>query len=109
MMESSNISKRLSDVSISSFISKLEYKCGWYGRILIKVGKYYPSSQTCSFCGSKNSDVKDLSIRNWTCPKCHMEHDRDINTAENILQEGISNLFFKESRFGTNLEDYTLI
>ena len=91
MMEERNLSKRLSDVSIATFIKKLEYKSKWYGRVFIKVGKYYPSSQVCSCCGNKNPLVKDLSIRAWECPICHTEHDRDINAAINILEEGIFN------------------
>ena len=93
MMEESNLAKRLSDVSISSFINKLEYKSKWYGRTLVKVGKYFASSQICSFCGIKNALIKDLSIRKWQCPECNMEHDRDVNAASNILMEGINKLF----------------
>jgi len=91
MMESSNLAKRLSDVSIASFITKLEYKSKWYGRIFIKINKYYPSSQVCSICGEQNELVKDLSVRDWECPHCHMEHDRDENAAINILQQGLFN------------------
>ena len=91
MMEESAFAKRLSDVSISRFISKLEYKSKWYGRLFIKVDKYYPSSQICSICGYQNKLVKDLSIRRWQCPECQMEHDRDENAASNILIQGLFN------------------
>ena len=97
MMMESNLAKRLADVSISEFINKLEYKSRWYGRLFIKIDKYYASSQICSFCESKNPEVKDLSVRNWVCPTCHMEHDRDINAAENIVNRGMDILFDKYS------------
>lgn len=91
MLKNHKLAKRLNDVSISSFISKLEYKSKWYGRIFIKVNKYFASTQICHVCGYKNKSLKDLSIRIYTCPICHMEHDRDINAAINILEEGIFN------------------
>mgnify|MGYP003313260861 len=50
---------------------------------------FYPSSQTCHCCGYKNEETKDLKVREWTCPKCHAEHDRDINASINILMQGI--------------------
>ena len=89
MLKNHRLAKRLSDVSISTFLNKLEYKCKWYGRIFIKINKYYASSQTCSFCDHKNKAVKDLNIREWKCPICNMEHDRDINAAINILHQGL--------------------
>ena len=67
----------------------LKYKTEWYGKELIMVNTYYPSSQKCNYCGHVNHDVKDLSLRKWICPKCNTSHDRDINAAINILNEGI--------------------
>lgn len=56
---------------------------------MIKVDKFFPSSQTCSVCGYKNTDTKNLSVRQWKCPNCHSYHDRDINASINILKEGL--------------------
>ena len=58
-------------------------------KVLIKVDKWYPSSQLCHCCGTQNPELKDLSIRKWICPSCGSEHDRDTNAAINIREEGI--------------------
>ena len=89
MFQNKNIAKVLGDISISKFINMLEYKARWYGRKLIKVGRYYPSSQLCNNCGYQNKKIKDYSIRFWQCPKCDSKHDRDYNAANNILDKGI--------------------
>ena len=68
----------------------LEYKASWYGNEIVKIPTMYPSSQTCSLCGYKNPLVKNLSVREWECPKCHVVHDRDKNAATNILKKGLS-------------------
>ena len=89
MFQNKNIAKVLGDISISKFINMLEYKARWYGRRLIKVGRYYPSSQLCNNCGYQNKKIKDYSIRTWQCPRCESVHDRDYNAANNILDKGI--------------------
>lgn len=69
------------------FARLLEYKCAERGRTLVKVGRFYPSSKTCSACGHR-LDVLPLSVRSWDCPVCGAHHDRDVNAARNILTEG---------------------
>ena len=89
-MKNHKLAKSFQDVSLYEFIRQLEYKAKWYGKTISKVDRFYPSSQLCSNCGYKNSDVKKLSIREWTCAKCGTHHDRDVNSAINILNEGLS-------------------
>ncbi|APZ82040.1 transposase [Enterococcus phage EFP01] len=88
MLRNHKLAKSISDVSWSSFVTKLQYKADWYGRKIIKVDKWFPSSQICSECGHKDGK-KSLEIREWTCPICHTRHDRDINASINILNEGL--------------------
>ena len=89
LLEEKRLSRQISDVSWSEFTAMLEYKAKWYGRKIIRVPRYYPSSQICSVCGFINKNVKDLGIRTWECPNCHTVHDRDINAARNIKKEAL--------------------
>ena len=88
MLRNHKLARSISDVSWSSFVAKLQYKADWYGREIIKVDQWFPSSQICSECGHKDGK-KPLDIREWTCPICHTHHDRDINASINILTEGL--------------------
>ena len=89
MQQNNELARNIADASWSRFISMLIYKASWYGRIIVKVPSNYPSSQLCHECGYQNKEVKDLSKRKWTCPKCGVVHDRDINASKNILSKGI--------------------
>ena len=100
MMKNHKLAKAIQNASWSSFVSMLDYKCNWYGKTLVKIDRWYPSSKTCSSCGSKVESMS-LDVREWTCPDCGIHHDRDINAARNILQKGFSDLTGEPIEFGT--------
>jgi len=89
MVRNHKLAKAISDVSWSEFVRQIGYKADWYGKIIQKIDTYYASSQICGECGYKNTETKDLSVREWGCPECHTIHDRDENASNNILKEGL--------------------
>ncbi|NEQ77677.1 MAG: transposase [Okeania sp. SIO2C9] len=81
------LARAISDANWSELVRQLEYKAEWYGRELIKIDRYFPSSKSCSNCGYVVEKLP-LNIREWDCPECDSHHDRDINAAINILRMG---------------------
>jgi putative transposase len=80
--------KKISDLGFASFVNILEYESTKTGSTIVKVGRFYPSSQICHDCGYQNHETKDLNVREWDCPHCGSHHDRDVNAAINIRNEG---------------------
>ena len=89
MVKNHTLAQSISDASWSAFTRQLSYKAKWHGKEVVKIDKFFPSSQTCHVCGHRNKGTKHLGVRTWLCPNCHTEHDRDINAAVNILHEGL--------------------
>ena len=89
MSQSLNFGKSVSDKGWGMFTTMLAYKAQRVGRRVIKVDKFFPSSQMCHECGRLNKLTKDLSVREWTCPGCGHHHDRDENAALNIRDEAV--------------------
>ncbi|MFG3690992.1 RNA-guided endonuclease InsQ/TnpB family protein [Micromonospora sp. NPDC047740] len=89
MLRNRRLARVISDAGWGQFRSMLEYKADWYGREVIPVDRWLPSSKTCSECGRINTTL-ELNVRVWTCPGCGVEHDRDINAARNILAAGLA-------------------
>ncbi len=88
MLHNHKLAKAIQDVGWSEFTRQLEYKAEWYGRTVIKIERFYPSSKLCHVCGYVMQDMP-LEVRVWTCPQCHAVHDRDINAAKNVLAAGL--------------------
>ena len=89
MMKNPKLAQAISDASWGELVRQLEYKCDWYGRTLIKIDRWFPSSKRCGNCGHIVEKMP-LNIRQWDCPQCGTHHDRDINAANNILAAGLA-------------------
>ena len=92
MMKNHRLAREIGDAAWGTFRRMLEYKSSWYGNDLVVIPTNYPSSQRCSACGFKNPKVKNLAVREWTCPQCGEKHDRDYNASVNILERGLQTL-----------------
>ncbi len=89
MIKNTKLSPAIADASWSELIRQLEYKCQWYGRTLVKIDRWFPSSKRCGNCGHIVEKMP-LDVRQWDCPECGTHHDRDINAAQNILAAGLA-------------------
>ena len=89
MVKNHNLAKAISDCGWYELTQLIRYKSDWNNRQYIKIGRFTKSSQPCNICGYINTETKDLSVRQWICPQCGTIHDRDINAAINILNEGL--------------------
>lgn len=86
MMKNHRLAEAIVECNWRQFVSMLQYKCDWNDKRLIKIDRFYPSSQMCNECGYVNKQVRNLNVREWTCPNCGCHHDRDVNAARNILR-----------------------
>lgn len=97
MIQHPKLARHIADAAFGEFRRQLTYKCAWYGRTLVVVDRWYPSSKTCSCCGHILDELR-LDQREWRCPKCGTTHDRDITAAKNVLAEGLRQLAGGEHR-----------
>ena len=103
MAKNHKLAKAIQDAAFGTLVSMLKYKAVWYGRQIVEVGRFYPSSKLCSCCGHK-MDSMPLSVRQWTCPNCGTQHDRDINAAVNIKNEALRVLDNQYTEESTGIE-----
>lgn len=89
MTKNHKLAKSIMDASWAKFVDMLSYKAEWHDRVVQKISRFYPSSQTCNCCSYVNPEIKDLEVREWDCPKCSIHHLRDWNAALNIRDEGL--------------------
>lgn len=103
MIKNHSLAQSIGDVSWGEFVRQLQYKADWYGKNIIQIGKFEPSTKTCCCCGISNNTLT-LKDREWTCDNCGTMHDRDINAAINIKNIGLKN-----SGWGTSGEPVELL
>lgn len=108
MMKNHNLAQAISDVSWSTFVTMLEYKADWYGKNILRIGRFAPSSKTCSCCGYINKELT-LKDRSWTCPKCSSVLDRDVNASINIKSFALKNNLSAEHTLKNQDELLTLV
>ena len=89
MVKNHHLAKAISDCGWYELTRQIRYKAEWNNRQYIKIGRFTKSSQPCNVCGYINPNTKNLSVREWICPQCGAVHDRDVNAAINILNEGL--------------------
>lgn len=89
MVKNHKLARAISDAGWGEMVRQLTYKCQWYGRTLVQIDRWFPSTKRCGTCGHILSKLP-LSIREWTCPECGCVHDRDVNAARNILAAGLA-------------------
>jgi putative transposase len=89
MLKNHKLAQAIADASWAELVRQLEYKCQWYGRTLVRIDRWFPSSKRCGHCGHV-VDKLPLDEREWDCPECGTHHDRDINAANNILAAGLA-------------------
>ena len=106
MTKNHHLAKAIQDASFGTLVSMLKYKAAWHNRQIIEIGRFYPSSKLCHCCGHR-IQYMGLEIRNWTCPVCHSEHDRDINAAINVKNEGLRILNNGMERNSKTLDSYS--
>jgi len=107
MLKNHKLARSIQELSINRFETILKYKSEWYGRDIIKIDRFFPSSKLCSDCGFRYQELSLLE-REWICPKCGTKHNRDFNAANNIEKEGQRILDIKEKQIGLSSPEFTL-
>lgn len=99
LMRNHKVAGAFGDAAVSELVRMIEYKAGWYGRTVQKIDRFFPSSKQCFDCLYINNGLT-LDDRNWICPRCGKEHDRDLNAARNIERQGLNLLNLNRRNYG---------